>query len=181
MAITVLGTIYSPHGVLENTLPQYSNWLSSRYPMQLCKQEWSLSSQFHCSAINNTTLLCLKIHFYTLCPYRNKRNITELAVPWEPEKNGGKPRSRDSRILLASALHICCKGYYVCPCNSSHHDSLFAIASYAYCLSDAVHYKINSNGAKQAWLVTIASRACLTCTIHCTYHNSVQPLIQMTE
>ena len=107
--ITVLGTIYSPHRVLEDTLPQYSNWWSSRYPIQLCKQEWILSSQFHFSVINNATLLCLKVYFYTLWSYRNKRSITELAVPWEPEKNGGKPRSRDSRVLLASVLHFCCK------------------------------------------------------------------------
>ena len=146
--ITVLGTIFSPHRVLGNTPLQYSDWWSSIYPMQLCKLEWILSSQCHCSAINNATLLCLKTYYYTLWTYRDKRNFTELAVPWEPEKNGGKPRSRDSRMLLASVIHFCCKGYYVCPCNSSHHDSLVAIASYACCLSDAVHYEINSNGAK---------------------------------
>lgn len=108
MAITVLGTIYSPHRVLENIQPQYSNWRSSKYPMQLCKLEWILSSQCHCSVINNATLLCLKIYYYTLWTYRDKRNITELAVPWEPEKNGGKTRSRDSRMLLTSVLHFCC-------------------------------------------------------------------------
>ena len=176
-----MGTIDSHHRVLENTPLQYRNRWSSRCVMQLYKQEWIPSSQHHCSVISNISLLHMKNYMHTLWSSRSKRSIIELSVSWELGRNGKEPRSRNSRMLLINVLHFCCRGCNVCPCHSVHHDSLFAITSYASCLLDAFHYEINSNGAKHAWLVTIASRACLKCTVRCTYRNSVQSLIQMKE